>query len=541
MPVPPPQLVAADGQSAVGKTLDIPADGLSLTLVVQAVAPARLELTQAELTLTSPAGTTDLTGGAAGLTVTTNLGPLSANWASEQDATKGGVTWLTADWGARRPLVALKVNPTTIPADATQAKQARLRISDGGAGFPPQPVDTIPLGQERTLPEVVASRLMAEVVAPGPNGVLVASKDFLNGLVVKLGSQPEDLSVSVGTQPPVFERPGRLVAGQQARVVDGLREALQKEVPADGKGASIPLVIRDSLRGRVTVSAASFSALAVYSALDGALTSLPLAWGGEAVGQVTVGTGTTLADLRFTLVPELTPERFLVEGRPEQVTPYAQLCDSTHAGAQGFPGLGAAALAGVDVLLRPLSERVVGTLALYPDVHGRPGNVPYTGAQVPFTLTVSGPKPWAPRIVPVQLPKPLRLGERWWLVLTVTEGAALWPLSTALPVLSGDVGPMLRQLAGGAWSPWEGPPDRVWALARLRVASQAPPPAFRVKLRRGTASQLVLPDASGRVVATSAVLTALGTTGPAVEVALSSAGTPVTGTLRLDGLRVAVR
>lgn len=536
MPVPPPRLVTTGTTSAVGQTLDLPADGLVLTLKLPAVAPARLELTQAELVLTSPSGTVDLTGGtSAGLTVTTNLGALSAGWTSEK---ANDVTWLVADWGVRRPLASIKVDLVSNP---DPKKEARLRISDGGVWFPVQSVETVPFGVERSLPDVVASRIMLEVVLPKGNGVYEASAGRVSGFTVKLGAQPQDLSVGVGPRPPVFERPGRLVAGQQVQVVNGLRDALQQQVPRDGSAADVPVVIRDALRGRVTVTSATFAALSVYSALDGARTSLPLTWGAEALGQLTLNPGATLTELRFTLLAELLAERFLVEGRVADVAPYAQLCDGGHEAAQGFPGLGTSALAGVDVLLRPLSERVAGTLALHPDVLGRPSEVPYTGARVPFAWNAPGPKPWAAGFIPVQLSEPVGLPERWWLVLTLSEGEALWPLSATVPALAGGLGPVLRRLSGNVWTEWEAPPAQGWALGRLRVTSKAAAPPFKVELRRGAVKKPVTVDGSGGVVAPADVLTALnGATGP-VTVAVASAGAPVSGTLKLDGLRVAVR
>ncbi len=276
MPVTPPRLVTPNGQPAVGQTLELPADGLTLTLKVPEVSPAHLELTQAELTLAAPTGTVNLTGGDAGLTVTTNLGPLSANWTSEKDAAKG-VTWLVADWGVRRPLLALSVS-TTAPSDP--ANKARLRVSDGGVWFPPQSVETLPFNEERALPDLVASRVMLEVVKAGPSGVLEPAKGYLSGLTLKLGAQPEALSVGVGTEPPVLEHPGRLVTGQQVRVVDGLREALQRAVPSDGKAADIPVVLRDAMRGQVRIADARFVARTVHTVLDGGGTSLPFTGGG---------------------------------------------------------------------------------------------------------------------------------------------------------------------------------------------------------------------------------------------------------------------
>lgn len=541
MPPSPLILKAPDGRPAVGQTLDIPAEGLALTLEVPAVAPARLELTEAALTLEAPKGTTDLKGGEAGLSVTTNLGALSTGWATEK---AGDVTWLIADWGVRRPLVALEVDSWPVDPAHPEPNLARLFISEGTVWFPAQSVDAVPFNAERSLPDVVASRLMLEVVAPGPGGVLQPAKGHLSGLTVKLGAQPHDVSVSVGTQPPVFERPGRLVAGQQAQVEDGLRAALNRAVPADGKKAGVPLVIRDAMRGRVTVKEARFSTVRVYTALEEAPATLPLGWRGDAVGHVPVGEGTTLEALGFTLAPELLPQRFLVEGRLEDVSPYARLGAECHTTAQGFPGLGAEELVGVDVLLRPLALRTVGTLALHPDAHGLPGEVPYTGARLPFELVPTGEKPWAPLFVPMQLPNPVRLLERWWLVLTVAEGEALWPLSTSVPSLTGGLGPVLGRRGGGAWSEWEPPPEKAWALGRLRVTRQEAPPVFEVELRRGPAALTVQPE-GGRVELSAAERNQLGTQGAKLEVRVrvvrSADAPPVAGAMRLEGLRVVVR
>jgi hypothetical protein len=212
-----------------------------------------------------------------------------------------------------------------------------------------------------------------------------------------------------------------------------------------------------------------------------------------------------------------------------------------HGAAQGFPALGAAGLAGVDVVLRPTTRQVVGTLALHPDVKGRPAEVPYTGGEVPFTVSVEASALRKPLWVPVQLPKPVLLKERWWLVLTVAQGEALWPLATKVPTLEGGLGPVLRRLGQGAWFPWEPPPLGGWALGRLRVSSQAAPPPFQVELRRGAVKRTVTPDASGKVVVPDTVLAALGAAGATVEVAVRSAGPAVAGAVRLGELRVAVR
>jgi hypothetical protein len=526
-------VLAADENASLDK-LDVPATGLRLLVKVPAVAPGRMELKDASLTLEGPAGTTELVAGTSpGLVVTTNLGPLSANWTSEKD---NDVTWLTADWGTRRSLVSVKLT-STVDGDPNVA---RPKVSDGGVWFPPLPVDTLPLNVEQPLPDIIASRLMLEVGKKEAGDVFKSAKDRFKGLTVKLAGQPSDLSVSVAEQ-PIFTRPGRLLPGQQVRVVEGLRDELQKRLPADGTKADVPLTIQAGVLGPVKVASAVFSSRIVYSALDGAPASLPLGWGQEAVGRVTVGEGTTLEELRFTVIPELLPERILLEGQLSQASAAAQLCDPGHGAAQGFPGLGTAGLAGVDVVLRPTTRQVVGAVSLHPDAKGRPADGPYAGAQVPFTVSVEASALRKPLWVPVQLSKPVLLKERWWLVLSVGQGEALWPLATTVPSLEGGLGPVLRRLGEGAWFPWEPPPSPVWALGRLRVASQAAAPPFQVELRRGVVKQTVVPDASGRVVVPDTVLAALGTAGTTVEVAVRSAGVPVAGAVRLGELRVAVR
>ncbi len=534
MPAAPLKLVTATGQPATSGVQEVPATGLTLTLKVPEVAPAHLELTQAELTLSAPTGTTNLSGGGTGLVVATNLGPLSQGWTSEK---ANDVTWITADWGERRSLVSITVSSTV----ANDPNVARLKVSDGGVWFPPLPVETVPFNREQALPDIVASRLMIEVVRPDAGGVLKPATGRLAGLTVKLAAQPFDVSVRVGRQPPVLERAGRLLPGEQVRVVEGLREALQQQVPGDGRAADVPVVIQAAVPGRVTVPAAQFSAQTVYTALDGGPAPLWLDWGGEALGRLTVGEGALLSELSFTLEPELTPERIRVEGRLQEASSYGQWCDGGHVAAQGFPGLGDGALTGVDLVLRPKTGRVVGTLALHPDASGRPADEPYVGARVPISVEAQGAPPWKARWVSVQLPRPVRLAERWWLVLTVSEGEALWPLSAVVPGVEGGLGPVLWRVTEGAWFPWEAPPAQAWALSRLRGASGEGPPPFEVELRRGNAKKKVTPDMSGRVEVPAAVLSGLGKVGAAVEIAVKSAGPSVAGSLHLRALRVAAR
>ncbi len=531
----PPSLLTSAGKPVVGTTQDLPARGLPLVVRWPRLAPGRGELTQAKLTLGAPAGTIALNGGDAGLTVVTNLGPLSTGWAEEQ---KKDVAWLTADWGSRRVLATLRINATT----ANDVMLARLRISDGGPWFPPLPIETVPFNQDVPLPDLVASRLMVEIVKRDGSGVLQPAVNRLKGLSLSLAAQPYDLSVSVGDERPLHQRPGRLLAGQQAVVESGLLEALNAAAPRDGAEADVPVWIRDSMQGKVTIEAAQFAAVTVFTALDPPLLEggLPLDWGGQATARVIVGDKAALADVRLTLDLDLRPERILLSA-PAGPAAHGHLCDPGHSAAQGFPPL-AGAIAGVDVLLRPTEAKVAGTVAIHPDEDGRPGAVPFPGAAAPFQLAEPGAWPWAARWVPLQLGKPLRVDRPWWIVVSVQSGEAVWPVSGGAPALENtSLPPALHRLGAGAWSAWRAPPAAPWAHCRLRAADAAPPPGFRVELRRGGKSQSVNVAAGTEVVVPQATLAALGSAGEALELAISSAGPPVAGNVRLQGLRVAVQ
>jgi hypothetical protein len=520
-------LQTAAGEDAAGKELEVPAGGLALTLRVPAVAPAHLELTQAELKLEALPGTVSLSGGASGLTVLTNLGPLSANWTEEQSK---DVTWLTADWGARRALVGLTTSSTALAA----SKLARLKISDGGVWFPPLPVETVTLGGRQSLPDLAASRLMLEVVGAGTGNATTR----LSELTVELASQPSDLTLRVDGQAPCYQRQGRLLPGQPVVIARELREALSVAMPRDGMAKDIPLLLDAALPGKVRLASVRLSSLTVHTKPDSGEVLLPLTWHGEAVGRVTVGAGARLAEVLLTLAPELLSERVLLDARPEDASSHAQLCTPGHSAAQGFPMLEQARLAGVDVLLRPTTAQVRGTLALHPDAQGRPGPQAYPGTLLDFQVEKAREETW----ISLSLPRPVQMKAAWWVVLTVNEGEALWPLGQGTPNLMKGPLPAMHRLGEGTWFPWEPPPEKPWGLCRLRLAEPPPRPPFQVELRRGSVRRAVVPDAQGRMAASSEDLRQLNATGAdTLEVGVRSAGEPVAGGIRLPWLRVAVQ
>jgi hypothetical protein len=528
------ELKTATGEDAVGKALEIPAGGLALTLRVPAVDRAHLELTGVELELVAPGGKEGVE--VPDLAVTTNLGALGLQ--KDKD-----LTWLAVDWGEPRTVVGLEA---TVDTNATSTLM-RLKVSDGGMWFPPLQAQTVKLGGGQSLPDLVASRLMLEPVED-KSGALVPSSTRLSTLEVRLARQPSDLALRVGRKAPCYERRGRLPPGQSVLITRELHEALARELPGDGTAADIPLRLEAGIRGRVKLESARFTTSTVFTRLDAGEPLLPLSWHEDAVGRVTVGTGATLEEVRFTLVPELATERILLEPGPEEDSRLAWLCAPGHSAAQGFPALGPRPLAGVDVRLRTSRSPVRGTLALHPDAGGRPGPQPYPGTSVDFRVEETGPEPWPSRLVPLQLPKPLRLEAPWWLVLAVSEGEAFWPLGASAPALQeGSLLPTLHRLGEGVWYPWEPPSGALWASCRLRLAERPSSVSFEVGLRRGTRRQRVADvKGEGPGVASTEVLRLLDESraevgGEVLEVVVRPVGEPVSGAVRLSGLRVAIR
>ncbi|HSP77183.1 MAG TPA: hypothetical protein VLQ93_01545 [Myxococcaceae bacterium] len=141
----------------------------------------------------------------------------------------------------------------------------------------------------------------------------------------------------------------------------------------------------------------------------------------------------------------------------------------------------------------------------------------------------------------MRLPQPLRLEAPWWLVLTVSEGEALWPLGASAPALEGGLLPTLHRLGEGVWYPWEPSPGALWGPCRLRLAELPPPPPFQVELRRGPKRRTMSPEAEGRGVASAVDLEQLNASkAAALEVVVRSADEPVSGAVRLSELRVAI-
>ncbi|PTL80171.1 hypothetical protein [Vitiosangium sp. GDMCC 1.1324] len=496
--MPPPQVSATlkyGGQPApAGATVPVDASGLEVELQV----PPGVALVSASLTLKAPADseTLDVLQGSPPAAIVTSTGK-----ASLPDTT---VEWFTVDWGVRRPLVSLKLVPT---GTTGTGKGGRLRLTEGGPWFLPTPAVVVPLGSSRTLPALMASRLMLEVItlatAQNPNEA-PATAD-ITGLELKAAARPVDLRAAVGTESPFFIQALPLQPLQELTLRDELLAALTRAWPASLEGGRVVVTLRSSAPGRLLRPRLSLFTAPVLTTFEGgqAVASRILPTDGQAEAAIPVPAGRTLQGVELTVEPRLRPERSGLLPRPPDAPPLAHHCGQHHAAAQGFSPLPPGAdLQGIDLFLRLLSRAATGTLAIHPDDHGQPAVAPFPGATVDLALEELGTPPGPSRWVSFELPKVLATGEGgWWAVLTLTAGELLWSLGDAAQLEpSAEVLPQSAafRLDSNPWLAREVPGlTRPWAYSRPRLADPAPRPPPRVQLRWGTAGIDVPLDGEG--------------------------------------------
>jgi hypothetical protein len=507
--------------------------GLAVVLDV----PPDLELVRALLTLQAPGDdvTVDLVPGA---TLATSLGPgpLPANTA---------IDWLSLDWGTRRPLTSLQIKSTETH------KEGRLNIAEAGPWFPPTLGNTVTVGGNgQALPGIMASRLLVEFftppanpMPPDPTKKTVATK--VSELVVKAAARPPDLTALIEPEALFFHHPMPLQPLQELTLREELRAALQRAWPAQLRGGPVTLTLRSSGPAMLRKLLLTLDTAAVFQrwSTGGDSLSFSLPTNGEYIGSVNVPPDRPLREVRF-----------LVRYQPAQPS-LAHRCGSGYAAAQAFaPPQGSGTLVGIDLHLRPLTRSVQGTLALFPDAYGRPGNVPL-GSAVELSLEERNAPPWAARWVSLELPEPLVLEEKapWWAVLTITQGGVLWSLGdmAAAPGSGGllpcgsfyrseDTGPWLERVVpstgGTSRLPW------AYSRPRLRASAAEPPSPLQVLLRWGSRELGVTPDAEGRVSLDERALAALTPPGAPPKGAppplMVVVRTRAAGELTLSGLRV---
>ncbi|NTX06916.1 hypothetical protein [Myxococcus sp. CA040A] len=528
-------------------------------LVVALDVPAGVALVRAALTVRAPSDD-----------VTVNLSPTATLATSEgQTALDPAqpITWLSLDWGARRPLSSVDVR---LPASPTQTeKKGRLSVAEGGAWYPPTPSDTVSVNAvaPAPLPGILASRLLVEFVeassAPPPVGTpktLAATQ--VASIALRAPARPPDLTatVGVGAGALFFHHALPLLPRQELVLEDALSDALQRAWPVDLKSGAVAVALRSSGLGmfdRVQLVMDTLEVIQRWS--DGAESqTLVVNTDSSVSARVTVPRDRALSEVRFHVQHQLRDEDLPLAPRPPSMPALSHHCGSGYSAAQAFRATRATGpLAALDLHLRPLTRRVVGTLAFHADVHDRPDDAPLAGGSIPLLLEQEGSAPWASRWVAFTPGKPLELGTGpWWAVLTVDEGDVLWSLTDHAETAPtpGALTPgtaLHRTEAMGPWLPREnGLPgeeedaEALWACSRprLRPLTAVPPLPPRLQLRWGTKVLDVTAREDGSVALDAkalATLTPPGGTGspPPLEVLVQSR---VAGDITLSGLQVVI-
>jgi hypothetical protein len=262
----------------------------------------------------------------------------------------------------------------------------------------------------------------------------------------------------------------------------------------------------------------------VIRAWKGGLESVALSLtpGGTGEAFIDVPPDGPLQSLAFTVRSEPRPEVVPLLPRPPVDLLVAHLVGAGFDAAQAFsaPSKGAA-LAGVDLYIKPLTPSVKGSVAVHADASGRPAEAPLEGSIAELAITSEARAPWPERWISVDLPAPALVKDQvFWVVLDVTEGEALWllgdapdadPRTEAAPRgavfrAAGDVIWRERELPSSiALRPGSAP----FAYARPRLRADAPPPPPLITVRWG-ASEVVVPvGEGGRVTLDAAALDAL--------------------------------
>ncbi|WP_163867032.1 hypothetical protein [Myxococcus eversor] len=527
-------------------------------LVVGLDVPAGVALVRAALTVRAPSDD-----------VTVNLAPTATlATSSGQTVLDPGqsITWLSLDWGARRPLSSVDVR---LPATPTQTeKKGRLSVAEGGAWYPPTPSDTVAVNAVAPLPGILASRLLVEFVeassAPPPVGTpktLAATQ--VASIALRAPARPPDLTatVGVGAGALFFHHALPMLPRQELVLEDALSDALQRAWPVELKSGAVAVALRSSGLGMFDRVQLVLDTLEVIQRWSDGAESQALAVDTDSLvsAHVTVPRDRALSEVRFHVRHQLRDEDLPLAPRPPSLPPLSHHCGSGYSAAQAFRATRPTGpLAALDLHLRPLTRRVVGTLSFHADVHDRPHDAPLAGASIPLLLEQEGAAPWASRWVTFTPGKPLALGTGpWWVVLTVDEGDVLWSLTDHAETAPapGTLTPgtaLHRTEAMGPWLPREnGLPgaeedaEPLWGCARphLRPLTTVPPPPPRLQLRWGTKVLEVTAGSDGTVALDAKALASLtppgGSTGspPPLEVLVQSR---VAGDITLSGLQVVI-
>ena len=515
-----PALLSLDGNDSAGKTLALPRDGLDLHLALA----ADQELDSACTLSLKPAP------GSGAPVALEELKNAAVSCDQGVFPNSHSVAWLLADWGAERPLASIHVQTAT-------PGKARVKVFSNGGWSPLYPIDIIATGGAQGFSPVVVGKVMIELVTAGAYpGLWESVPVAVTGLVLQAATLPGDLGLTVAGQAFGFRLPGLLPT--VGVTVEGFAAAVNAYL-ADPKALRpVPLHLSAGLPGQLQLQF-SPAAVTVIRQLDGNTDGvLPLSWQGEAAasshGAISLPNNSELKAFGCTVDVEFPPEKLLFPpapktvGRAQFAAPLADAAQGFHTDPQG------PALCGLDLKLSLRGPELVATLALHPDLHGRPAPVPYSGAVLPIHWQAGADPRGADGWLSLTLLRPVQLPDAdWWAVLTVQQGAVLWELATEPP---DEAGACLYRKGDGAWL---NRGAQEWAQTRLRVASPKPSVLTGVTVQRGTTEVSLAVDETGRVQADAMVLNKLNSDKSAeLEIRLKAAAA---GYVTLRELRVVYR
>jgi len=521
----PPAILTSDGKNITGQTLVLTRAGLDLRLDLAA---------DQELDGTSILSLDPAPGSESSVGMVTLSGTVSCDLGAFPNSS--AVSWLLADWGSERPLASIQVQTAT-------AAKARVKVFSNGGWSPLYPIDIIATGSVQGFNPVVAGKVLIELVTSGQYpGLWNPAPAVVIGLILKAVTLPGDLSLTVAGQAVGSRLSGLLPAA--GAPVEGFAAAVNAYLADPKSVRPVPLHFSAGLPGRLQ---AQFSPVAVtlIRQLDGnANEGLSLSWQGragesagshgEAQSGVSLPDGALLQEFGFIVDVELLPETLLfpptpkATGRAQLAAPLACVAQGFHTDPQG------PALSGLDLNLRPRGQDLEATLALHPELHGRPAPVPYSGAVLPIRWPAGADPRGADGWLRLTLPRPVQLPDaNWWTVLTVQQGEAFWNL--AVEPAEG-VGACLYRKGEGAWLIRGG---QEWAQTRLRVASPELKALTNVTVQRGNTQVSLSVDEAGRVRAELADLDMLNSDKSAgLEIRFEAVAA---GHITLRGLRVVYR
>lgn len=519
MPNLPAKLTSSAGAELPTSAV-IPVDQGGTTLAFEV--PEGSELVAASLTIVAPGDdrTIDLLTGPQAATLASSQGP-------GPPPNNVAVAWLTADWRTRRSLAAVSVSVS----GTTPGLIGSIKLAEDGPWYPPSPA-RLTLGTLQRLPSLFATRLMVEFVTEA-GGVQTPSSAIVTAVALQAAARPGDLTVALAGE-PIASHALPFDPLETWPIDQELLTALQTTLADRGGPAQLRLRSSEPAQlQRVTLAIDRVPRILRFA--GGPQVTGPIPAGGAATIPIELPASAAIDSLRFTLRTELPNERPATSVGDDPPGPHAHRITPDRSAAQGFNHAPGAALAGLDVHVRPLAAAVQASASIHADQNGEPAPAPLISVALDHVRETDPPhdSAWW-RFDP---PEPLPLPDGpWWVCLTVTRGDLLWHVDTA-PVaeLPGAPTPRSARYRHGAdaWLlrevPGPGPVRSLvvpWARARVRLAADpaAPPPAPKIRLRWRGAEIDVTADADGRVAVTREQLAPLASRPPGpLEIVVASA------------------